>query len=561
MRKFTLTIVLSLIIAMTHAQNPSWIWAKQAGSIYYELAVDISSDKNNHMLVTGTFSSPSVTIGSTPLTNNSISNYSDFYIAKYDTAGNVIWVRSYGGLLSEDATGVTSDLSGNIYVTGAFNSDTLIIGNDTLYCTDPWGDSSDVFIAKFDPLGNPLWARACTGMGHEYVTSIETDPAGDVYITGDFDSDTVNFGALNLVNNAMGNSFDTYVVKYNSAGNEVWARKLGGTDYEFSKGLTVDGNGNVIITGYSRSDSIFTPVGALANSSMSAYHDFFVVKYSINGTMIWARMAGGPSDDNANDVDSDANGNVFVTGNSYSLNFTFGTDSFVNYSGFGTDIFLVKYDANGNPQWAESAGGLLDDNPFSVHCDNQNKIYVGGSYASSVAYFGNDSLTNANGGNGDIFIAEYDQSGNVVNVIKAAGTQGDGLYDISSDGYGGIYAVGAYNSNPCVFGTITLPFSGFYDMYVAKYSDGITGIVNHELSIDPAVYPNPFAEYITISLGENVTGTAEIYSADGKIVSATTLISGDNLVLTGTLSSGIYIVRVVFNDTVSQMKLVKLETN
>lgn len=557
-RRVNTCLFLIFCCTALNAQVASWIWAKQAGGSYYELATDISSDKNGHMLVTGSFSSASVMIGSTQLTNGSLSNMSDFFIAKYDTAGNVIWVRSYGGMLSDDAFGVTSDLSGNIFVTGMFNSDTFIIGSDTLHCTDPMGDSADVFVAAFDPLGNPLWARSAAGMGLDEANGIATDPAGNVYITGEFDSDTIHFGPQFLVNNATGNSYDAFLVKYDGGGNVIWTNAFGGTNYEFSKSITVDANGIVTIAGYSQSDSIVSPTGVLLNNSVQGLSDGFVARYDISGTMLWSRMFGGASDEQISDGASDGSGNFFACGHSYSGYFLFGSDSFVNHGGFVTDIFLLKYDVQGNAMWVSGGGGTGYDNAESVTCDNANNIFIGGSYGSAVAYFGTDSLVNGNPGNGDIFVAQYDQSGSEVAVLSAGGSQSDGLLGLAVDNSGGVYAVGAFYSSPCQFGAVSLPNSGWCDLFVAKWSVFWTGISSSAgTSNDIEIFPSPFTDFINITIEGCDEARAEFYSAEGRSVCVCNLNSGTNQILTTHLASGVYFIRITSNDGYSVRKIIK----
>lgn len=550
--------ILTGSVALINAQSAQWQWVQHAGDSYYELANAITYSNNGHLIVTGTFSSSSITIGSTPLTNASLNNYSDFFIAEYDTAGNVIWARAFGGMLADDAYDVTTDPSGNIYVTGSFTSWPLIVGTDTLYCTDASGDSADVFIAAFDASGNPLWAKSATGMGHEDAHSIAADTGGNIYITGEFDSDTVRFGGQFLVNAAPGNSYDAFLVKYNSAGNVQWATSIGGTDYEFSKGVTVLPGDNIVIAGYSNSDSIVLSTGTVHNNSNPGYSDLLTACYTSSGALIWARMAGGSSDEMASDVTTDGNGNVIVCGSAWSSFFPFGSDSFTIYSAFGTDIILLKYDGNGNPQWITGAGGQNDDAATAVYCDAQNNIFLGGSYCSPTCHFGNLTLTNGAPGFGDVFVAQYDQGGTEIAVLRAGGNQSDGLLGLTVDNAGGLYAVGAYYSNPCQFGSTTINCSGWYDLFVAKWSVLWTGIEEQSGEPRVVVYPDPFSEHLTIAAAGELE-SAELYAADGRLVACFPLAEEVQSIAVGDLPEGNYILRIVSDRGVTLIRLVKAE--
>lgn len=538
------------------AQVPVWNWAHGAGSIYYELATGVTYDNNGYLLVTGYFSSPTLGIGSVQLTNNSLANMGDIFVAKYDPAGNLIWARSYGAQLDESPGDIACDASGNIYVTGMFNSDPWNIGSSTLQCTDPWGDSADVFIAAFDPSGNPLWAHSATGMGLDEGVDIETDAQGNVYVMGDFDSDTIRFGTQYLVNCASGNAYDAFLVKYNSAGAIQWARSIAGSDYEFSRGLSVDTAGNIVVAGCSSSDSVVTSTGVLTNNSQgSGTLDVFVVKYNSSGLMLWSRMFGGNSSDDAGDVDTDPNGNIFVGGSSYSSFFIFASDSFINSSALTTDIFLVKFDGQGNQVWVISAGGINHDGINTVSCDNWSNIFVGGGY-SPVAYFGNDSLVTSSGPT-DMFVALYDQSGSATSLLTAGGAGGEGIAGLACDIGGGVYAVGAYSSATCMFGPTTLPFAGWNDMFIAKWSVTWTGITGQDELNGSRIYPNPCIDFVHVVVEDAADGIAEVFGTNGQLVLKTSVKEGDNRIPVTGLSSGVYLLRLTTNNGTTVQRIVK----
>jgi hypothetical protein len=126
----------------------------------------------------------------------------DMFIAKYDTSGNLLWAKGAGGSVDDYIHSSTTDASGNLYVTGYYNSPSISFGaSQLLVNTDGWGVTYDMFLAKYDTSGNLLWAMSeGGGYGDDKGYSITTDSSGNVYVTGNYSSPTITFGATTLSN-------------------------------------------------------------------------------------------------------------------------------------------------------------------------------------------------------------------------------------------------------------------------------------------------------------------------------------------------------------------------
>jgi hypothetical protein len=156
---------------------------------------------------------------------------------------NWIWAKSgYGQYGSDEGYGVATDALGNVYTTGAFQSSPLVLGTYSLTNSG----SFDIFIAKYGPTGNVLWAKGVTGTSDDYGNSITSDASGNVYITGLFHSPTMTFGTYTVTN--AGN-YDIFIAKYNSSGTVLWAKSIGGNNRDEGTSVTTDFSGNVYITG------------------------------------------------------------------------------------------------------------------------------------------------------------------------------------------------------------------------------------------------------------------------------------------------------------------------
>ena len=185
------------------------------------------------------------------------------------------------------------------------------------------------------------------------------------------------------------------------APNWAWAKSAGRASNDYGYSVSTDASGNVFMTGIFRSASITFGTTTLSNAGTN---DIFIVKYDAGGNVIWLKGAGGTSFDFGHSVSTDTEGNVFLTGVFSSATITFGTTTLTNATKVGTgDIFIVKYNAAGNVQWAKSAGGTKDDNGNSLSTDASGNVTMAGSFKSATINFGSTPLTNAGGS--DIFIA------------------------------------------------------------------------------------------------------------------------------------------------------------
>ncbi|MEO8086805.1 MAG: T9SS type A sorting domain-containing protein [Bacteroidota bacterium] len=506
-------LILVLILICTieaSAQVPSWLWATSPGGTSSSEARGnaTSTDAGGNVLVTGRFNSPSITFGSTTLTNG---GDFDFFVVKYSPSGNVEWATSAGGLAHDEGSGISTDANGNVFVTGYFDSPSITFGTTTLNNAGV----RDIFVVKYDSSGNVLWATSAGGTGSDAGYGITTDASGNVLVTGSFAIPSITFGNTTLTN---AGSLDIFVVKYDASGNVLWATRAGGTSSDVGIGISSDAGGNVAITGYFYSPSITFGNTTLTNASVGQ-PDIFVVKYDTSGNMVWASSAGGTGMDLGIGVSTDAGGNVILTGWFSGSSITFGNSTLI--SAGSLDIFVAKYDASGNVLWAISAGGTDEEEGGAISTDAAGNVVVTGFFYSPSITFSNITLTSA--GLADIFIVKYDASGNVLWATSAGGTDDDDCRGISTDAGGNVFVTGIFYSPSITFGSTTLTNTGFIHMFVAKL-DNITGIEEKIKNDEVRIFPNPFSpdasESTTISFTFSKTQNVsiKIFDITGRLV-------------------------------------------
>ncbi len=441
-----LALILGLALPPAVGWGQTVEWARSAGGTHADLGFGIAVDAAGNSHVTGRFDRPAV-FG--PFTLAWVGG-SDVFVAKYDSSGNVLWAQSAGGTTNEEGHGIAVDAAGNIYVTGWFRG-TANFGPFTLTSAG----SADIFVAKYDGVGNVLWARSAGGTsGLDWGTGIAVDAAGNSYVTGWY-TGVATFGSFTLTE---AGSNDIFLAKYDANGTVLWARSAGGTMQERAYGIAVGAAGDSYVTGFYNGTATF---GSFQLTS-TGESDIFVAKYDGSGNVLWARSGGGPSFDNGNSIGTDDAGNSYVTGEITATS-TFG--SFMITSAGERDIFVAKYDTGGNVIWARSGGGTSADIGFGIAVDAAGNSFLTGVF-SDAATFGSFTLT---GAGGDIFVAKYGGSGNVLWAQSAGGTSQDLGLAIAVDAAGDSYVTGYYVGTAMI-GPFTFTSAGANEIFVAKYA-------------------------------------------------------------------------------------------
>ena len=278
-------ILLPAIIFSLHVHSQNWLLARAATGSGQQEGLSIATDASGNVFVTGYFASPTITFGTTTLTN---AGQYDIFLVKYDGTGNVLWAKSAGGTGGDEGWSVSTDASGNVFATGVFSSPTITFGTTTLTNAG----IAAIFIVKYDGAGNVLWAKSAGGIGGDGGYSVATDVAGNVFATGVFSSPTITFGTTTLTNTSGGYA-DIFLVKYDGIGNVLWAKNAGGTVDDYGWSAATDVSGNVFVTGYFTSATITFGTTTLINNSFAGMEDIFLVKYDGAGNVLWAKSAGG----------------------------------------------------------------------------------------------------------------------------------------------------------------------------------------------------------------------------------------------------------------------------
>ncbi len=367
---------------------------------------DMIVDSLGNIFVTGQYQGAS-TFGS--ILDTSINSSGDFFVAKYDSSGAIQWLNTQGDLNGNSwIDGITMDGANNIYVSGGFTIG-LNFGGTPLASVG----NNDFFVAKYNSAGSLIWVRSAGGKRYEYVESISASPAGDVFVTGTFDS-TMVCGTFTVTPQASGlfNS-DIFLIKYDSSGTVQWIETATGAaaPQHSVNDVCATPEGDAYIIG-SFGTALYLSTGSVTSAGLD---DMYIAKYTSSGTPAWIKRLGGSGYENAWSMALNDSGDIFIAG-------TFGNTVIIGSNTFtainpGVDIFVAKFDSTFTTnKWALKCGGNDTDVPNSIALGaDQKDVYVFGSYYGNASY-GAFSVTPNGGTYPDIFLTKINnQAPNGIN--------------------------------------------------------------------------------------------------------------------------------------------------
>lgn len=366
------------------------------------------------------------------------------------------WARHASGPGSEGAFGVATDLFGNSFLTG-FYTGPLDLG-DTVLISE---GRRDLFLAKYNDLGDLLWARSIGGSGDDFGFSCATDNAGNIYVSGTFE-DTVQVGNTTLIS-AGGE--DLLLVKYNGSGSFQWAQRGGGDGADRALGVAVAGGGKVWITGFisqtaTVGDSTFATSGNFGDT------DIFIANYSEQGQFLWANQLGGPEADLGKDVAVDGSGNAYLTG-SFRGTVQFGLN---NYTAVGSDGFAVKYTPAGSYLGERIWGGSGNADGRKITADSAGNMYVAVNFNDGIFVEGNSFQTTGAANEFDFLVVKYDDQGDLAWAKQCGSPTLDNGNGIGVDAAGNVFVSGNFQTNFQV-GDSTFFTTGFEGLVLAAYDE------------------------------------------------------------------------------------------
>ncbi|MRX41706.1 T9SS type B sorting domain-containing protein [Flavobacterium sp. LC2016-23] len=333
-----------------------------------------------------------------------------------------------------------------------------------------------------DPVPTRLWGTYYGDGDNNIFSDIDSDSFGNIYFTGCSTSSSGIFASSGAYQTTKSNDFDGIIAKFDSNGQRIWGTYYGGESYDGIKGLKVDKQNNLIITGITLSKTNIATNNSYRSVMNNNAKDAFLAKFNASGAILWASYFGGFGENSATDIDVDINNNIYIVGNTtsstnVSINNNFQTllnhnnDTYSIYN----DGFLAKFNPDGNLIWSTYVGGESDDFITTIKVDS-NYLVLGGdttskSYIATPGTF-QQALYGQHSNSGIIF--KFNLNGNRIWSTYYGGESGiNYIRSIETDDENNIYFGGQTYSKY----NIATPNS--FDEFNQEYERGFIAKLNN----------------------------------------------------------------------------------
>ena len=368
-----------------------------------------------------------------------------------------IWGTYYGGGSTDMIRAGDTDNQESVFVVGYTNTTTGTLFASTGAHQGTFGGSlQDAIIAKFDSSGNRVWGTYLGGTQSDEALACAVDPNGNLYVTGWTRSSTTNtvFASTNGHQTAHGGGADdVFLLKFNTNGVRLWGTFYGDQNDDVGHACAVDPSGNPFLVGFTKSTMNISTPGA-HQVSHAGLGDVIVVKFDTAGVRQWATYYGGPKADRPYACATDHLGNIYFTGI---------TDSITNHSGISTvgshqanpgggtkDAFLVKLNGSGIRQWGTFYGGSNIDEGRACATDASGNVYIGGTSYSTNGIASTGAHQTAYYATRDGYVAKFNPAGTRLWSTYIGGGQGDWIGAISTDAANNLFVTGNTTSTDSI---------------------------------------------------------------------------------------------------------------
>ena len=421
--KQMMILVILTFVAISLSAGLAWDWAVQTNCSSIAVNGMVIDKKDNVYLVAKFWDD--FQIGEQAI---SPVGGEDILILKYDNTGKLLWALPAGGEDTDNGLAIAISPSGGIYAAGNFVSEASF-GSFTVSSEDTY--NHDIFVAKVSEAGKWEWVKSYGSMNEETVFSLAVDSKKSIYLAGNFSSN-ISFGESELTTDYEVPAF--FLARMKSNGEPDWAVPIRLVSDGYINKLVLNNKEQPAIAGnFDTEMDVDNEIILMSNGGW----DGFVIQFDQTGYALWAKYFGDDETDSVNDMVSDKQGNLYITGN-FSGIMDMGKD--ITADGL-TDIFIAKIAPGGNWVWANSCGGESAQYSVAISLGANGKVVAGGNFAESMSIGDKHTVNDADDG---LFVAEADADGNWLGLYGATGSDMESVRNLVCDSKGNIIAVGDF---------------------------------------------------------------------------------------------------------------------
>lgn len=355
------------------------------------------------------------------------------YFARYDLQSNLIYAHAIADASSVFVQDQLVDNDKNLYLIGTFGNylNCEPYGSNYSLSSTFGGLNTDVFIAKYDSLGQLLWAKKLGSTGSQGVTRLKADQNQNIYIIGSF-SGTLDFDLSITQTSTLssnGGNLDPFLAKYNSNGDFIWAKHLNSPSVQDNyNDIQISSDGFIYIAARFGSTADFDFGPDTTNLTAVGTADGAILKYDLNANLIWAKQITGSGAQSVGRIELNSNNVIYVSGTmSTPADLDTDTSAFILTPTGNIDLYFAAFDSDScDLIWAKRLGGTHNDAIIagSFYLDQQSNIYIYGGYDYTIDFDpALNSVYNIPGSAvRKAFLSKYDSLGNFIWTNHTSGT-------------------------------------------------------------------------------------------------------------------------------------------
>jgi len=383
-----------------------------------------------------------------------------------DPLPHLLWSTYAGGNSIDEVQQVEVDEMGNVFISG-FTTSVSNIATSGAHQGTLVG-FQNCFLMKFSPTGQKLFGTYFGGQQADRCYGMVRNPStGHIYLSGSTFSQGI--ATTNAHQVTLASPDDGLLVKFDASGQLIWSTYFGGNDHDFIASMVLDPQGDILMTGHTRSVYGISTDGTV----LPGFENAFVAKFDASGYQIWGTYYGGSYDEGWG-IGLDAQGNIYVSGETSSVSgiSTIGTHQ--QSLGGGLDAFLAKFNGSGQLQWGTYFGGAGGDRSKALTVASDGAIFIIGNTESSTNIATQGAHQTQMGSIDDAFLAKFNPNGSRQWATYIGGGGVEYLYAMKQTNDNGLLIAGQSESTDNV--TTSNAFqplpAGEYDALLMRFSSG-----------------------------------------------------------------------------------------